>query len=166
MRVCFAGLSPTMVYEDIQPVSGPTLFQEFLDEHGEGTRIALEYMGGIVTYDQGGIHHIAYDCNNTPFEQRKQCFQARGFELVQAGKNYFAFSRPKGRLRPISRPLLSLKIGIFQSPIIGFLQKRGRKTEETALWRFEQPTRVPPYRVTSQSPAIRALLISKIASLR
>jgi len=36
MRVCFAELSPTMVYEVIQPVSSETIFQEFLDQHGEG----------------------------------------------------------------------------------------------------------------------------------
>jgi len=36
MRVCFADLSPTMVYEVIQPISGPNIFQEFLDQHGEG----------------------------------------------------------------------------------------------------------------------------------
>lgn len=42
MRVCFADLSPTMVYEVIQPLSGPSIFQKFLDEHGEGNHPTLD----------------------------------------------------------------------------------------------------------------------------
>ena len=42
-----------------------------------------------------GIHHVAYDCNNIPFEQRQQGFKERGFEQSQGGswlgKNHFAF---------------------------------------------------------------------------
>src|SRR4051812_49292400 len=33
IRVCFAELSPTMVYEVIQPISGLSIFQEWLDKH-------------------------------------------------------------------------------------------------------------------------------------
>ncbi|KAF4537153.1 hypothetical protein DIS24_g11566 [Lasiodiplodia hormozganensis] len=77
LRVCFAELSPTMVYEVIQPVSGPNIFQEFLDQHGEG------------------VHHIAYDMNGIPFEERVKEFEKRGFVMSQGGswmgRNHFAF---------------------------------------------------------------------------
>ena len=78
MLLCFADLSPSnIVYEVIQPLSGPTIFQEFLDKQGEG------------------IHHIAYDCNNIPWEDRLAEFEKRGFVLAQGGdfrgENKFAF---------------------------------------------------------------------------
>lgn len=90
MIVCFAefssgstsdetnnGSPSNMVYEVIQPVSGPSIFQDFLDAHGEG------------------VHHIAYDCNDIPFEERLREFEARGFKMVQGGswmhRNHFAF---------------------------------------------------------------------------
>ena len=76
MKVCFAQ-SGAMVWELIQPLSGPTIFREFLDRHGEG------------------IHHVAYDCNYIPFEERLAEFRRRGFELAQSGswegKCHFAF---------------------------------------------------------------------------
>ncbi|CAA9533392.1 MAG: hypothetical protein AVDCRST_MAG96-3717 [uncultured Segetibacter sp.] len=76
MRVCFAQ-TKTLIWEIIEPVSGPTIFADFLELHGEG------------------IHHVAYDCNNIAFEQRMAEFERRGFQLVQSGswmdKNHFAF---------------------------------------------------------------------------
>ena len=76
MRVCFAQIG-SLVWELIEPVSGATIFAEFLDRHGEG------------------LHHVAYDCNNIPFEQRIAEFARRGFPVVQSGswmgKNHFAF---------------------------------------------------------------------------
>ncbi|KAJ9494538.1 hypothetical protein LTR99_003522 [Exophiala xenobiotica] len=76
IKVCFAQ-AQNVVWELMQPVSGPSIFQEFLDKHGEG------------------IHHVAHDCNNIPWEERLAGFQARGFELVQSGswqgRNHFAF---------------------------------------------------------------------------
>ena len=76
MKVCFAQVG-IMVWELIEPISGSTIFGEFLERHGEG------------------IHHVAYDCNNIPFEQRIAEFGRRGFQLVQSGswmgKNHFAF---------------------------------------------------------------------------
>ena len=76
MKVCFAQLG-TMIWELIEPISGSTIFEEFLLRHGEG------------------IHHVAYDCNNIPFQQRMAEFERRGFQLVQSGswmgKNHFAF---------------------------------------------------------------------------
>lgn len=69
--------SAPMVYEVIQPISGANIFQEFLDTHGEG------------------IHHIAYDCNNLPFEERIKEFEKRGWKFAQGGswmgRNHFAF---------------------------------------------------------------------------
>ncbi len=76
LKVCFARFGG-MAWELMEPVSGPTIFQEFLEQHGEG------------------IHHIAYDCNHVPFEQRLVEFARRGFSLVQSGswlgRNQFAF---------------------------------------------------------------------------
>ncbi len=76
LKVCFARHG-TVIWELIEPVSGPTIFAEFLERHGEG------------------IHHVAYDCNNIPFEQRIMEFARRGFQLVQSGSwmgtNHFAF---------------------------------------------------------------------------
>ncbi|KAH8728236.1 hypothetical protein GQ44DRAFT_724756 [Phaeosphaeriaceae sp. PMI808] len=81
LRVCFAELSPTMVYEVIQPVdgAGPNIFREWLDAHGNAP----------------GIHHIAYDINGIPFTERVKEFEKRGFVMSQGGswmgKNHFAF---------------------------------------------------------------------------
>lgn len=81
MRVCFAQ-SGDMVWEVIQPLSGPTIFQDFLDGHGEG------------------IHHVAYDCNDMPFHERLQELERRGFNLAQSGswegKCHFAFFETEG----------------------------------------------------------------------
>ncbi|KPI44083.1 uncharacterized protein AB675_6460 [Cyphellophora attinorum] len=76
LKVCFAQAG-NVVYELIQPIEGPTIFEEFLQKHGEG------------------IHHIAYDCNGIPWEDRMAGFKERGFALAQSGswqgKNHFAF---------------------------------------------------------------------------
>ena len=76
LKVCFADIG-NIVWEIIQPISGPTIFGEFLEHHGEG------------------IHHIAFDCNHVPFQQRLAEFEKRGFKLAQSGswmgKNHFAF---------------------------------------------------------------------------
>jgi methylmalonyl-CoA/ethylmalonyl-CoA epimerase len=76
MKVCFAPLG-SIICELIEPIAGSTIFAEFLERHGEG------------------IHHVAYDCNNIPLEQRIAEFERRGFQLVQSGSwmgtNSFAF---------------------------------------------------------------------------
>ena len=66
LKVCFAEHGGT-TWEIIEPVSGPTIFAEFLDRHGEG------------------LHHVAYDCRGVPFEDRIAGFERRGFALVQSG---------------------------------------------------------------------------------
>jgi methylmalonyl-CoA/ethylmalonyl-CoA epimerase len=76
IKVCFAEVG-NMVYEIMQPLDGPTIFQEFLDVHGEG------------------IHHVAFDCNGIPWDERIAGFAERGFRMAQsgvfAGGNRFAF---------------------------------------------------------------------------
>lgn len=76
IKVCFADVGD-MAFEIMQPLYGPSIFQEFLDKHGEG------------------IQHIAFDCDEQPWEQRIAHFTERGFPLVQSGKfmdaNAFAF---------------------------------------------------------------------------
>ncbi len=76
LTVCFAK-SGNMVWELMQPLWGPSIFQDFLDEHGTG------------------FHHVAYDCNDQPWEARIAEFENRGYKMVQSGKwqgqNAFAF---------------------------------------------------------------------------
>ncbi len=76
LKVCFAS-SGGLAWELMEPISGPSIFAEFLDLHGEG------------------VHHMAYDCHDLPFEQRIAEFERRGFPLVQSGswmgENHFAF---------------------------------------------------------------------------
>lgn len=76
MRVCFAQVGD-LVWELIQPLSGRTIFAEYLEAHGEG------------------IHHVAFDCNGMPFADRISEFERRGFRLSQGGSwmgtNHFAF---------------------------------------------------------------------------
>ena len=76
MKVCFAG-SGDLTWEIIQPLSGPTIFAEHLEQHGEG------------------LHHLAFDCNDLPWEDRIAAFEKLGFAVIQSGKwmdqNAFAF---------------------------------------------------------------------------
>lgn len=85
IRVAFAEQG-RMIWEVMQPVSGPTAMQEFLDS----------------TNGRGGIHHVAFDCmEGEPAEahdrartgdaaraeavRRRLEFEQRGFGLVQSG---------------------------------------------------------------------------------
>jgi methylmalonyl-CoA/ethylmalonyl-CoA epimerase len=76
IKVCFADVGDLAV-EIMQPLHGPSIFQEFLDAHGEG------------------IHHVAFDCEQRPWDERTAEFVGRGFPLVQSGRfvdrNAFAF---------------------------------------------------------------------------
>jgi methylmalonyl-CoA/ethylmalonyl-CoA epimerase len=67
LRVCFA-MNQGLTFEIMQPLSGRTVMQEFLDAHGEG------------------IHHIAFDCNDAPWESRIAIFTERGFVSTQSGR--------------------------------------------------------------------------------
>lgn len=76
IKVCFAQAG-NVIWEIMQPLSGPTIFQDFLDRHDEG------------------IQHIAFNCGDKPWQERLREFESRGFRLVQSGKwvdkNVFAF---------------------------------------------------------------------------
>lgn len=76
LTVCFA-TNDDLTFEIMQPLSGRTVIREFLDQHGEG------------------IHHIAFDCNNAPWETRLKMFADRGFSATQSGRwldqNSFSF---------------------------------------------------------------------------
>ncbi|PON28796.1 hypothetical protein TGAM01_v201904 [Trichoderma gamsii] len=56
-----------MVWEIMQPTSGPSIMREFLDTRGEG------------------IHHVAFECHHVPQQQRRKEFESRGYDLVQTG---------------------------------------------------------------------------------
>ncbi|SPJ71742.1 uncharacterized protein FTOL_01470 [Fusarium torulosum] len=56
-----------IVWEIMQPVSGSSIMREFLDRRGEG------------------IHHVAFDCDHIPPQQRREEFQRRGYTVVQSG---------------------------------------------------------------------------------
>ena len=79
IRVCFAQLSPGVVYEVIQPVSGPTIFSDWLNKHN----------------NEPGIHHVAYDFHGIPFKERVEKMTGKGVDMSQSGswmgRNHFAF---------------------------------------------------------------------------
>jgi hypothetical protein len=56
-----------MIWEIIQLLSGPSIFKDFLEKHGEG------------------IHHVAVSCNNMEWGERVAEFEKRGFKMVQSG---------------------------------------------------------------------------------
>ncbi|MDQ3714757.1 MAG: VOC family protein [Actinomycetota bacterium] len=76
LTVCFA-TNAGLTWEIMQPLSGRTIMREFLDSHGEG------------------IHHLAFDCDGLPWEQRVSQFAVRGFAQTQSGRwrdqNAFSF---------------------------------------------------------------------------
>ena len=80
IKFCYASLPPSNItFEIIEPVEGPTIFQAFLDEKGEG------------------IHHVAFDCSGMDMEERKKAFEERGWRCTQSatwcvdGESDFAF---------------------------------------------------------------------------
>ncbi|KAL9015642.1 MAG: hypothetical protein Q9185_006966 [Variospora sp. 1 TL-2023] len=75
MKLCFATLpNSSIVYEVIQPISGPSIFADYLGAHA-----AAGADGG------GGLHHLAYDCHGVPMAERVRGFRERGYEMVQSG---------------------------------------------------------------------------------
>ena len=66
MKLCIA-FSGAMMWEIVQPLTGPNIYEEFLERHGEG------------------IHHVAFDCSGLDWEQRLAAFEARGFKMIQSG---------------------------------------------------------------------------------
>ncbi|MDT5072650.1 MAG: hypothetical protein QOH82_1970 [Mycobacterium sp.] len=76
LQVCFA-TNDDLTFEIMQPLSGPSVMREFLDNPGEG------------------IHHIAFDCHGVPWDERIKLFADRGFSTTQSGRwldqNSFSF---------------------------------------------------------------------------
>jgi methylmalonyl-CoA/ethylmalonyl-CoA epimerase len=76
LTVCFA-TNNDLTFEIMQPVTGASVIRDFLDAHGEG------------------IHHIAFDCEGMPWDQRIKLFTDRGFAPTQSGRwldqNSFSF---------------------------------------------------------------------------
>ena len=76
LKVCFA-TNDDLTFEIMQPLSGRTVMRDYLDRHGEG------------------VHHLAFDCNGAPWEQRLTMFADRGFAQTQGGRwldqNSFSF---------------------------------------------------------------------------
>lgn len=66
LKVAFATHNG-VVWEIMQPVSGPSIMAEFLERRGEG------------------IHHVAFDCNNIEPKERRKEFERRGFSVAQSG---------------------------------------------------------------------------------
>ncbi|MEQ8965022.1 MAG: VOC family protein [Azospirillaceae bacterium] len=59
--------SGTMQWEIVQPIKGPTIYDEFLERHGEG------------------IHHVAFSCKGVPWAERIRAFEERGYKMIQSG---------------------------------------------------------------------------------
>ena len=66
MKLCLA-FTGNMMWEIVQPLTGPNLYDEFLDQHGEG------------------IHHVAFACGDLAWDERIKGFEERGFEMIQSG---------------------------------------------------------------------------------
>jgi len=66
MTICLASTG-SMEWEIIQPIVGPTIYDEFLAKHGEG------------------IHHVALKCGEIPWSEKVACLEAQGFRTIQSG---------------------------------------------------------------------------------
>ena len=66
MTLCLAWTG-TMLWEVIEPMGGPTIYQDFLDSHGEG------------------VQHVALACGDMPYEDQIKEFERRGFPVIQSG---------------------------------------------------------------------------------
>lgn len=65
LALAFSG---TMMWEIVEPVEGPTIYDEFLEQHGEG------------------VHHVAVDCNGVEWDERLRLFEEHGYEMIQSGR--------------------------------------------------------------------------------
>ena len=66
MVVCLAWTGK-MMWEIIEPLDGPTIYKDFLEEHGEG------------------VQHVAVACDALAYDEQVEEFEARGFPVVQSG---------------------------------------------------------------------------------
>ena len=67
MRLGLA-FSGSMMWEIVQPLTGPNIYEEFLERHGEG------------------IHHVAFGCNGIPWNERLKVFADHGYQMIQSGR--------------------------------------------------------------------------------
>lgn len=66
MKVCLAN-SRNMNWEVIEPLAGPSIYEDFLSAQGEG------------------IQHLGFNCAGIEYEQRIRELTRRGYEPVQTG---------------------------------------------------------------------------------
>jgi len=66
-KMCYAYAS-NLMFEVVQPLTGQSAVQEFLDKKGEG------------------IHHLGCLCPTKNFQECIAEFEARGFKVVQSGR--------------------------------------------------------------------------------
>ncbi|MEO1090642.1 MAG: VOC family protein [Pseudomonadota bacterium] len=66
MKLCMAFVGATM-WEVVQPLKGPTIYEEFLERHGEG------------------LHHVAVACGTMSWAERVKSLEERGFACIQSG---------------------------------------------------------------------------------
>ena len=65
-RLAFA-YSGSMMWEIVEPLDGPSIHADFLEQHGEG------------------LHHVLVDCNGLPWDDRLRRFRDHGYDVVQSG---------------------------------------------------------------------------------
>jgi hypothetical protein len=66
MKLCMAFVGGLM-WEIVEPVMGPTIYEDFLARHGEG------------------VHHVAMACGQVPWAERVAELERRGFACIQSG---------------------------------------------------------------------------------
>ena len=92
MRLALA-TAGNMLWEVIQPLEGPSIYQDFLAAHGEG------------------VHHVAFGCEGLPYAERIKAFESRGCKMIQSGvlgNVSFAYFETEG--------LISTTVEIYDLP--------------------------------------------------
>ena len=57
----------SMLWQIVQPLTGPSLYADFLEKHGEG------------------VYTIAFDCHNVAWEERLKAFKDHGYDVTLSG---------------------------------------------------------------------------------
>ena len=57
----------SMLWQIVQPLTGPSIYADFLEKHGEG------------------VYTIAFDCHNGAWEERLKAFKDHGYAMTQSG---------------------------------------------------------------------------------
>lgn len=66
-KLCMAWTG-AMFWEIVEPLEGPSIYEDFLEHHGEG------------------VHHVAFACGDLPWAEQVRQFESRGFPCIQSGK--------------------------------------------------------------------------------